>query len=101
MELKQVTMKLLLLDGKKRQELIAKDPKSEEIIKPLLRGRDIQKYYPNYQDLWIIYIPWHFPLHKDSNIKGVSDLAEKEFQKQYPFIYQHFLQYKKELTTRK
>ncbi len=43
-----------IIDGKKRQELITKDAKSETIIKPLLRGRDINKYYPNYQDLWLI-----------------------------------------------
>ncbi|RKU38794.1 type II restriction endonuclease [Candidatus Poribacteria bacterium] len=29
----------------KREELIKQDPKSVEIIKPLLRGRDIQRYY--------------------------------------------------------
>ncbi|MGY6530395.1 MAG: class I SAM-dependent DNA methyltransferase [Cyanobacterium sp.] len=43
-----------IIDGKKRQELIEKDSKSADIIKPLLRGRDIQKYYPDFQDLWLI-----------------------------------------------
>ncbi|MGC8814218.1 Eco57I restriction-modification methylase domain-containing protein, partial [Dictyoglomus sp.] len=37
--------------------------RTEEIIKPVLRGRDIGRYYYKWAGLWIIYIPWHFPLH--------------------------------------
>lgn len=33
-----------IIDEAKRAELIEKDPKSEEIIKPILRGRDIKRY---------------------------------------------------------
>jgi hypothetical protein len=37
------------------KEIICKaDSKSEEIIKPLLRGRDIHKYYYEWAGLWII-----------------------------------------------
>ena len=43
-----------VIDGKKKDELIAKDPKCAEIIKPLLRGRDIQKWKPEFVDLWLI-----------------------------------------------
>ena len=43
-----------VIDGKKKEEFIAKDPKCAEILKPLLRGRDIQKYYPDFHDLWLI-----------------------------------------------
>jgi hypothetical protein len=43
-----------VIDGKTRNELIAKDPKSAEIIKPLLRGRDINKYSYDFADLWLI-----------------------------------------------
>ncbi|MDR1022811.1 MAG: class I SAM-dependent DNA methyltransferase, partial [Prevotellaceae bacterium] len=31
-----------IISGEKRKELIEQDPKSEEIIRPLLRGRDIK-----------------------------------------------------------
>lgn len=31
-----------IIDGKKKDELIAEDPKSAEIIRPILRGRDIK-----------------------------------------------------------
>ncbi len=43
-----------VIDGLKRKELIEQDPKSEEVIKPLLRGRDIQRYYVDYCDLYLI-----------------------------------------------
>jgi hypothetical protein len=47
-----------------------------------------------------LYIPWHFPLHKDSTIQGASKTAEQAFQKQYPAVYNHLLKYKKELSNR-
>lgn len=43
-----------IIDGVKRAELIAADPKSAEIIKPVLRGRDIKRYEIDWQDLWLI-----------------------------------------------
>lgn len=89
-----------IIDGAKRKELIDKDPKSEEIIRPLLRGRDIKKYSYDYADLYIIFIPWHFPLHNNPNIKGVSIEAEEAFENQYNAVYKHLLQYKKELSNR-
>mgnify|MGYP002663072234 FL=1 len=33
-----------IIDKEKKDELIKQDPKSAEIIKPLVRGRDIKKY---------------------------------------------------------
>jgi hypothetical protein len=43
-----------IIDGKKKDELIAKDPKAKEIIKPILRGRDIKRYQASFADLWLI-----------------------------------------------
>jgi adenine-specific DNA-methyltransferase len=43
-----------IIDGNKKDELIESDPKSEEIIRPILRGRDIKRYGYEYQDLWLI-----------------------------------------------
>ena len=37
-----------------RDSLIAEDPRSAEIIKPVLRGRDIQRYKAQWQGLWLI-----------------------------------------------
>ena len=68
-----------IIDGKTKDELIAKDPKSVEILKPLLRGRDIKKYYYNYEDLWLINT--HNGV-KEKNIPPVdvtNYIAVKEF----------------------
>ncbi len=43
-----------IIDQAKRDELITADPKSSEIIKPLLRGRDIQRYVANDVVNWVI-----------------------------------------------
>ncbi|MGC8685910.1 MAG: TaqI-like C-terminal specificity domain-containing protein, partial [bacterium] len=70
------------------------------IIKPILRGRDIKRYYYEWAGLWVIFIPWHFPLHEDISIQGASEKAEKEFQKKYPAIYNHLLEFKDQLSKR-
>jgi hypothetical protein len=64
-----------IVNGKKRDELIAEDPRSAEILKPILRGRDIKRYAVQFADLWMIAT---FPaLHIDI--------------KQYPAVHNHLL----------
>ncbi|KPA09838.1 type IIS restriction endonuclease [Candidatus Magnetomorum sp. HK-1] len=46
--------KAFIIDSEKKDELIAKDPKSAEIIKPILRERDIKRYKAEFADLWLI-----------------------------------------------
>ena len=46
--------KAFIIDGKARDELVAIDPKSAEIIKPILRGKNLSRYKVDYNDLWII-----------------------------------------------
>ena len=89
-----------IIGNETKERLCKEDPKSAEILKPILRGRNIGKYYYKWEGLWIIFIPWHFPLHKDENIQGASKKAEEVFIKQYPVIYKHLEQYKKELSSR-
>jgi tRNA1(Val) A37 N6-methylase TrmN6 len=43
-----------VIDGAKKDELIKADPKSAEILKPIIRGRDVVKYRVAYDDLWLI-----------------------------------------------
>ena len=69
-----------IIDGKKKDELIAADPKSAEIIRPILRGRDIKRYGYDYADLYIIAT---FPsLHYN-----IDD---------YPAVKKHLLSFGKE-----
>lgn len=43
-----------VIDKSKREDLIKSDPKNSEIIKPILRGRDIQRYYFDYPEKYIL-----------------------------------------------
>ncbi|RKU31108.1 type II restriction endonuclease [Candidatus Poribacteria bacterium] len=43
-----------IIDEAKREELIEQDPRSAEIIKPVLRGRDIKRYQAKWTNLYII-----------------------------------------------
>ena len=44
-----------VIDNATKEALVAEDPKSAEIIKPVLRGRDIQRYRAQWSGLWLIY----------------------------------------------
>ena len=69
-----------IINQTKRDELLAADPKSAEIIKPILRGRDIKAYQQRWAGLYIITT---FPALK---IK-IND---------YPAIKKHLLSYGKD-----
>jgi hypothetical protein len=43
-----------IIDGHVKDRLIAEDPKSAEIIRPILRGRDIKRYSYDFKDMWLI-----------------------------------------------
>jgi adenine-specific DNA-methyltransferase len=92
--------KAFVVDRDTRDRLIREHPSSKEVFRPFLRGRNIKRWRCESQDLWLLFIPWHFPLHEDSTIQGASLDAEKAFRKRYPAIHEHLLQYKKELSGR-
>lgn len=79
-----------IIDGKKRKELIEQHSKSEEIIRPILRGRDIKRYGYDFADLWLINT--HNGL-KEKNIKPINI-------KDYPAIKNHLDQFYPELQKR-
>ena len=66
-----------IISTEKKDELIAADPKSAEIIRPILRGRDIKRYEYSFADLWLIAT---FPSRK-------YEIDE------YPAIKKHLLSY--------
>ena len=43
-----------LIDESKREELVAQDPRSAEVIKPLLRGRDIECYHVQQTEMYML-----------------------------------------------
>jgi adenine-specific DNA-methyltransferase len=50
-----------------------KDPKSEEIIRPILRGRDIKRYGHNFADLWLINT------HNGNKEKRINPIDIKDY----------------------
>ncbi|MFN7865617.1 MAG: TaqI-like C-terminal specificity domain-containing protein, partial [bacterium] len=69
-----------VIDKITRDRLISEHPSSEEVIKPFLRGRDVQRWCVEYKDLWIIFTR-----------RGIDI-------KKYPAIEQYLSQYKQKLT---
>ena len=46
--------KAFIIDNDTKEALIAEDPRSADIIKPILRGRDIKRYRAEWAGLWLI-----------------------------------------------
>lgn len=74
-----------IIDDATRDALIAQDPKSAEIIKPILRGRDIRRYRTQWARKWLILAK--FGSH--------SYLASD-----YPAVHQHLVQHEQRLRNR-
>ncbi len=89
-----------VVDRATRDRLISEDKSSADVMKPFLRGRDAKRWGVVSPDLWLIYIPWHFPLQDDPAITSSSKKAEVEFRKRYPAIHSHLEQFKETLAIR-
>ena len=68
-----------IINGEKRKELIAQDPKSAEIIRPILRGRDIKRYSYEFADLYLINT------HNGVKEKGIKRINIED----YPAVKAH------------
>jgi type I restriction-modification system DNA methylase subunit len=71
-----------VIDGAKRAELIAQDPHSVEIIKPLAIGKDIKKWRIEPKECFLIYSSWDLDIEH------------------YPAIKNHLSKWRKELSAR-
>ena len=72
-----------IIDTPTRDRLVAEDPKSAEILKPILRGRDIKRYSYNWAGLWLINTGF------DLNIP-----------KEYPAIFKHLKRFEEKAKKR-
>ena len=78
-----------VIDDEMRQWLIGEDPKSAEIIKPFLAGRDIKRYAPLETGKYLILIPRGWTKANGGNDRTAWNvLAEK-----YPAIAEYLKQY--------
>jgi hypothetical protein len=84
----------------KRDCLIAQDPNSKEVLKPLLKGRDIKRWRVEPTSRWLLYIPWHFPLGDDAVVDPAGMAAETAFKRRFPKIHAYLSQFRDELERR-
>lgn len=94
------------LSDTQRTVLIKEDPRSADLIVPLLRGRSLQRYATDWHLLaasdekWMLFVPWHFPLQLESGITGSSAAAEVAFRQSQPAVYAHLKTHKDTLSAR-
>ncbi len=83
--------KAFIIDEIKRNELLAQEKRTLEILKPLLRGRDVRKWAFSFSKVWLINS--HNGLRR-RNLKRINVM------KDYPAVYRHLTHFKVELTKR-
>ena len=76
-----------------KNRLIAEDPKSADIIKPLLRGRDIKRYKAEFAGLWLITTHNGYKKADGTYVPPVGI-------NNYPAVKKHLEQYSKQLKKR-
>ncbi|GHQ82867.1 hypothetical protein VN1237_02190 [Helicobacter pylori] len=92
-----------IIPTEKREEILNACKTQEErkrtdaLIKPILRGKDIKRYSYEWAGEWVIFIPWHFP--NTNNPKNMEE-NEQDFSIHYPIIYSHLLSHKDKLLKR-
>ncbi len=92
-----------IIPTEKREEILnacktqEERKRTETLIKPILRGKDIKRYSYEWAHLWVIFIPWHFP--NTNNPKNMEE-NEQDFSIHYPIIYSHLLSHKDKLLKR-
>jgi adenine-specific DNA-methyltransferase len=63
-----------IIDGTAKAKLIRKDPVSEKVIRPILRGRDTRRYFCEFKDWWILNIEKGFTIKTNLGfIDGVRE----------------------------
>ena len=74
-----------IIDDATRGALVDADSKSAAIIKPMLRGRDIQRYRAEWANLWLIVAKFG---------------SYQTLPYEYPAVYEHLVQHEQQLRAR-
>jgi len=75
--------KAFIINADTKEKLISEDPKNKDIIKPLIRGRDVKRYRIDYKDFYVI-------LSKN----------KMKVDTKYPSILDYFIPFEKQLKNR-
>jgi type II restriction/modification system DNA methylase subunit YeeA len=80
-----------IIDEQKKDELIHLDANNAEIIKPILRGRDLSKYSYEFENVYLI--------NSHNGLKS-NGLKRIDVENEYPEIYEHFKMFLPKVETR-
>ena len=91
-----------VIDQDKRDELIEDDPRSEELIKPWLRGRDIKRWETEWAGLYVIAIPSSGDAEADNPWAEAKseEAARAILRENYPAICDHLSWFEPKLRKR-
>lgn len=91
-----------VIDEATRQRLIAADPRSAEVIKPWLRGRDIKRWRVEWDRQYAIIIQNSGDADADNPWADAADelAARQIFRETYPAVHDHLSQYEEALRKR-
>ncbi len=78
-----------VVDEKTKNDLIAEDESSREILKPFLRGRDVKRWITKFENQYLIKIESSSNVEHPWSGKKLEH-AEEIFAKTYPAIYNRF-----------
>ena len=92
--------KAFIINSSTRQQLIVEDAKSDELIKPLFRGRSLQKWKTEATNEYLIAIASSVNLEWPWSEAGSTSEAERLFSETYPAIHQHLNGYRDQLIDR-
>ena len=79
-----------IIDQQTKEKLIAEDPRSAEIIRPILRGKDIKRYGYDFKQTYLIVT------HNGNKIKGILPVNIND----YPAVKKHLEKYLDKLEKR-
>jgi hypothetical protein len=87
-----------LIDVSTKNSLVSSDPRCTEILKPFVRGQDINRWSADWEGLWMVSLkssgdcdwPW----------SNSGEQAERVFAETYPSLYSHLTPFRDALIKR-
>jgi len=88
------------VDTPTRDQMVAEDPATTDLMRPLLRGQDVERWASDWAGQWIIVLkssgdhPWPWAASSDPSA------AEAKFQQAYPALHRRMAGFRPQLKAR-
>ena len=84
-----------VIDEQTKSKIIKEDKKASKIIYPMLRGRDMKKYYPSFSGLYLINTyNGEFKEIIENGRRVKRRVNQVKVYEDYPSVYEHLLKFK-------